>query len=274
MAAAAGGVDEGRMSLVEHLRELRNRLGIALLGIFVGVVAAWFFYQPIYDFLKAPYCEIPSLKTCDLYALNIFDQFKARLRISFMAGTVLAAPVWLYEIGAFITPALHRKERRYAATFLAGSLTLFLVGAGFAYLTIDRGLAFLLTVGGEGIVTLTSIQSYLSFVSLMLLSFGVAFEFPVIILFLHLVGVLPAARMRAWRRGMIFGIFAVAALITPSQDPFTFMIMAVPLCGLYEVVIVFARVRERARRRREAADPLHQISDDETSVVDEEPSRL
>jgi sec-independent protein translocase protein TatC len=261
---------DGRMALADHLRELRNRMGISLLALAVGVVVAFFFWQPIYDFLRQPYCSTgQGEKTCDLYALGIFDQFLVRMKVSFIAGSVLTAPVWLYQLGAFITPALHRKERKYAAAFLAASLVLFSIGCVFAYLTVSRGLDFLLSVGGGDIVTLLSIQSYLSFVTLMLLAFGVAFLFPVVICFLNLTGILSTDRMRTSRRAMIFGVFAVSALITPSQDPFTFMVMAIPLCVLYEGCILIGRVRDRTRRR---ADPLAELGDDEPSYVDLTPS--
>jgi sec-independent protein translocase protein TatC len=264
---------DGRMALVEHLRELRNRLAISLLAIAIGVVVAWYLWQPIYDFLRAPYCDTSqSGKGCNLYALGIFDQFKVKLRVAFIGGTILAAPIWLYELGAFITPALHKKERRYAAGFLITALLLFLAGATLAYLSISRGLQFFLTLGGSHISVILSIQAYLSFVTLMLLAFGIAFEFPVVILFLNVVGVLSSARMRAWRRGMIFGIFVASALITPTQDPFTFLAMAIPLCLLYEGCIIVARLRERSRRRREAADPLTALDPDTPSYVDPTPS--
>jgi len=137
-----------------------------------------------------------------------------------------------------------------------------------AYLTIAQGLDFLLRIGGGDVTTLVSIQSYLSFVTLCLIAFGVAFEFPVVVTFLNMVGLFPSAKMRAWRRGMVVGIFAVAALITPSQDPFTFVLMAVPICLLYEVCILLARARERSARRRRAADPIASLGDDETSPLD------
>jgi sec-independent protein translocase protein TatC len=263
------------MALVDHLRELRNRLAISLVAIAVGVVVAYAFWQPIYDFLRAPYCDTTtSGKGCNLYALGIFDQFKVKLRVSFIGGTILASPVWLYELGAFITPALHKKEKRYAAGFLASALVLFLAGAVLAYLSISRGLQFFLTLGGDHIAVILSIQAYLSFVTLMLLAFGIAFEFPVVIVFLNVVGVLPADRMRQWRRGMIFGIFVASALITPTQDPFTFLAMAIPLCVLYEFCILLARLRERSRRRLEAADPLLSLDPDTPSYVDPRPSSL
>ena len=263
------------MALVDHLRELRNRMGISLLALAVGVVVAFIYWQPLYDFLAEPYCQTrQGQEDCDLFAFGIFDQFLVRMKVSFIAGSVLTAPVWLYQLGAFITPALHRKERKYAAAFLAASLVLFSVGCVFAYLTVSRGLDFLLSIGGGDVLTLLSIQSYLSFVTLMLLAFGVAFLFPVVITFLNLTGILSTDRMRSSRRPMVFGIFAVSALITPSQDPFTFMAMALPLCVLYEGCILIGRVRDRTRRKRLAADPIAQLGDDETSAIDELPSYL
>ena len=263
------------MALVDHLRELRNRMGIALLAIAIGVCVCWYLWEPIYNFLRAPYCNTTtSGKGCNLYALGIFDQFKVKLRVAFIGGTILASPVWLYELGAFITPALHKKERRYAAGFLISALLLFLAGTVLAYYSISRGLQFFLTLGGDHIAVILSIQAYLSFVTLMLLAFGIAFEFPVVILFLNIVGVLSAERMRQWRRGMIFGIFVASALITPTQDPFTFLAMAVPLCVLYEACIIVARLRDRGRRRREEADPLLSLDPDTPSYVDPRPSSL
>jgi sec-independent protein translocase protein TatC len=262
-------VSDGRMSLIEHLKELRNRLGISLLTLAVAVIVAFVLWEPIFDVLRQPYCETAQgAQDCQLVSLAVFDQFAVRLRVSFIGGVLLSAPVWLYQLGAFITPALHRKERRYAFGFLAASLLLFAVGTLFAYVSIGRGLDFLLQIGGPDIDVIVSIQSYLSFVTLTLLAFGIAFEFPVVVLFLHLVGLFPSTTMRAWRRGMIVGIFAGSALITPSQDPFTFTALALPLILLYEVCIMFARTRERRLRRRTAADPVAGLDDDETSALD------
>ncbi|MEX2290922.1 MAG: twin-arginine translocase subunit TatC [Mycobacteriales bacterium] len=269
------------MALAEHLRELRNRLAVSLLALAVCVVVALLLREHIFDLLKRPYCETEVARQaaartgnqCDLYAFGPFEQLAVSLRVALIAAVLASAPVWLYQLGAFITPALHRREKQYAAAFLAASLVLFSTGIVFAYFTISRGLQFLLSFGGEGIVTLPSIQSYLSFVTLTLLAFGVAFLFPVLVLFLNIVGVFPAARMRSWRRGMIVGIAVAAAVLTPSQDPFTFLAMALPLYGLYEGCIVLARVRERAQRRRRAVEPgaqaLERLSDDETSALED-----
>ncbi len=263
------------MPLVEHIRELRDRLAKSLLAVTVGIVLAFFFWQPLLDFLKAPYCDTAQGRAnCSLYAFGPLEQFTIRLKVCSLAGVVLTSPVWLYQLGAFITPALHRKERRYAASFLGASLVLFLIGAAVAYLTLSQGLAFLLTVGGDGVTTLPSLKSYLNFVSLTLLAFGVSFLFPVVIVFLNVVGVLSVAKMRAWRRGMIVGIAVFAAVITPSTDPYTFTFMAVPLYVLYEGCIVVSRVRERALRRRLKADPLHELPDDQPSPLPPGPGSL
>jgi sec-independent protein translocase protein TatC len=274
------------MALVDHLRELRNRLAISLLALAVCAVVAFLLREQVFDLIKRPYCQTEvarratqlSGQQCELFAFGPFEQLAVSLRVSFLAAIVASSPVWLYQLGAFITPALHRKERRYAAAFLGSALLLFGTGTVFAYFTISRGLQFLLSVGGSGIVTLPSIQSYLSFVTLTLLGFGVAFLFPVIVVFLNVVGLFPAARMRSWRRGMIVGIAVAAAVLTPSQDPFTFLAMALPLYALYEGCIVLARTRERALRRRRSEDAeaqeLERLGDDETSVVDDRPSRL
>ena len=271
---------------MEHLRELRNRLGVSLLTLAVCVVVAFFLREQVFDLIKRPYCQTDVAQEalastgdqCELYAFGPFEQFAVSLRVSFIAGILVSSPVWLYQLGAFITPALHRKERRYAAVFLGAALLLFSTGCVFAYFTISRGLQFLLSVGGDGIVTLPSIQSYLSFVTLTLLAFGIAFLFPVIVLFLNFVGIFPSAVMRRWRRGMIVGIAVASAVLTPSQDPFTFMAMALPLYGLYEACILIGRVRERASRRRRAVEPgaqeLERLDDDETSYVEDRPSPL
>jgi sec-independent protein translocase protein TatC len=270
----AARTPDAQMTLVEHLHELRYRLAISVVAIVLAMIVVFLLWQPLFEFLKQPYCKTSAgaRQKCDLVALGIFDQFKVRMRVAGIGGVVLAAPVWLYQVGAFITPALHRKEKRYAAAFLAASLVLFAVGTVFAYLTIAQGLDFLLRIGGEGVVTLTSVQSYLSFVTLCLLAFGVAFEFPVVVTFLNLVGLFPVATMRRWRRGMIVAIFAASAVITPSQDPFTFVIMAVPICLLYELCIVIGRFRERAARRRQDAEAHSRVPDDVASPLDLTPS--
>lgn len=256
------------MPLVEHLFELRNRLGKALLAIALGMVLIGVvFYQPVFDFLREPYCRTPAAgKECALYVRDIFGQFQVRLKVSAIGGVVCTAPIWLYQLGAFITPALHRRERRYALAFLGSSLVLFAAGVVSAYLTMDKGLQFLLTVGGDGLVSLPDLQSYLGFATLTLLAFGFSFLFPVVLMFLNVLGVLPAWRMRKMWRGMIVGIGVFTAVITPSTDPFTFFAMAIPIWVLYGVCIVLGTLLDR--RKRAGAPDYSGLDDDETSPLD------
>ncbi len=258
---------DGRMPLVEHLHELRNRLAKSLLAITVGIVVSFLFWEPILDFLRQPLCESDVPGDCGLFTFGPVEAFAIKLKTSSIAGVVFTAPVWLYQLGAFITPALHRKERRYAASFLVASTVLFAAGVVVAYLSLDLGLTFLLNVGGNDVEVLPGLKAYLNFVTVTLIAFGVAFLFPVVLVFLNVVGVLSSARMRAWRRATIVAIAVLAAVLTPSTDPYTFAFMAIPLYVLYEVVIVIARTRERFRRRREAADPVHQVDDDTASPL-------
>ncbi len=264
------------MPLVEHLYELRNRLGKALLAIAIGMIAVgFFFYQPVFEFIREPYCRAPAAAdNCALYVRDIFGQFQVRLRIAGIAGTVLTAPVWLYQLGAFITPALHRRERRYAVAFLGSSLVLFGAGVVMAYLTMDKGLQFLLTVGGDGIVSLPDLQSYLGFATITLLAFGFSFLFPVVLVFLNIIGVLSGAQMRKMWRGFIVGIAVFTAFITPSTDPFTFFAMAIPIWMLYGVCIVIAMLVDRRRSARSSLAGLEDLDDDETSPLDSTPSAL
>ncbi|HEX8003060.1 MAG TPA: twin-arginine translocase subunit TatC [Mycobacteriales bacterium] len=264
--------DDSRMTLVEHLTELRSRLVKSLVAVAIGAIAAYVLWEPIFEFLKQPYCSLPADRRfngangCDLAALGVLDQFLVRMKVALMVGTLGAAPVWLWQLWAFVTPGLHPRERRWAVPFVTASLVLFGAGATFSYVTLDKGLGFLLGIGGSGVVTVLTIDRYLSFVTLMLLAFGVSFEFPLLMIFLNIIGVTPTARLRQWRRGMFFGLSVFAAVITPSQDPFTFLAMWLPMCLFYEVAILFGRVRDRARGR--SGEGTDQWADDETSPLD------
>ena len=243
------------------------------LALFVAVVIAFIFFSPILRFLQRPYCDLPPRyryggADCRLFVTGVLDQFLIRMKVALMAGTVLSAPVWMWQLWAFVTPGLHQRERRWAVPFVASAVALFAAGVAFAYFTLSNGLRFLLGIGGHQIVSLLTVDKYLNFIGLMLLAFGVSFEFPLLMIFLNIVGVTPTAKLRTWRRPMFFGLAVFAAVITPSQDPFTFIAMWGPLCLSYEVVIVFGRIRDRSRRRRGlGGESTDQWADDETSPL-------
>lgn len=268
------------MTLGEHLIELRKRLLWSAAAILVGCIVAFVMWQQIFDFMKAPYCRLPAEISrplggaCRLNSAKVLGEFGIKLRVAMIGGVILSGPVWLYQLWAFIAPGLHRKERRWGLAFIAVSFALFAGGLVFAYYTLDAGLEFLLKAGGNGIVNLIDVDSYFSFISLMLLAFGVSFEFPLVLVILNIAGVLPTARMRSSRRTVAFLIALFAAVITPTQDPLTFAAMAVPMYVFYEGAIVFGRLRDRTKRRRELEDANSGLADDETSVIDTRPSLI
>ena len=273
-------VDASRMTLAEHLIELRKRLLWSAIAIGVMTIAAWLLWEPIYDFMKGPYCRLPEARRstltgkCELYNFNVLGQFAVRLKVAFIGGTMLAGPIWLYQMWAFVAPGLHRKERRWAFWFIAVSFVLFVAGIAFAYLTLDKGLGFLLNVGGSEVENLLDVQSYFGFITAMLLAFGVSFELPLILVLLNIAGIVTTARMRSSRRTVAFLIALFSAIITPSQDAWTFSAMAIPMYLFFEGAIVFGRLRDRAVRRREIDDPNSQLGLDETSVIDDRPSEI
>ncbi|MGW0333567.1 twin-arginine translocase subunit TatC [Streptomyces sp. NPDC003011] len=274
---------EGRMPLAEHLRELRNRLAKAMLAIVAVTVVAAFFYYDIINFITEPIldsvgCDLSfeelsktSSETCAQITVNgLLMPFTLALKVSLMAGVVLASPVWLYQLWAFVAPGLHKHEKKYAYAFVGMGAPLFLGGAYFAYAVLPTTAKVLLDFTPSGVSNLLPLDDLLDLVTRMVLVFGLSFELPLLLVFLNLTGAITGKRMLGWWRGMILGITLFAAIATPSTDPISMLALAGPIWVLYFAAVAFSLVNDRRRRRRDELGP----ADDEASELDLTPEDI
>lgn len=247
---------EDRMTLTEHLAELRSRIIRSLLAVVIGIIVMLAFYDQVLDFLRRPYealCDRKPKLTCDLQFIGPLEGFTTRLSICTYGGIVLALPIIMWQIWRFIVPALHTKEKKYAIPFILSSVVLFAMGAAVAYWTLTPALDFLISWSGSGVKANFQVSKYVSLVGLMIAVFGITFEFPVLLVFLQLVGVLtPQTLMKQWRYSTVI-IFVIAAVITPSGDPYSMMALALPMVLFYVVSIVIGVVVQRRKRANQAA---------------------
>lgn len=234
---------EAAMSIVGHLTELRRRLVICASALAVGGVVGFVLYSRILSVLLGPY--VSATGSSKLYITDPLEGFATRIKVAGYTGLVLAMPVVLWQLWRFVTPGLHKRERRLAVPFVASALVLFVFGAALAFFTLPKALEFLVQIGGDNLETIFSPSAYLGLVTFMMVAFGLAFEFPVVLVFLQLARIVTSKRLRKWRRYTAVFIFVFVAVATPSQDPYSLFALAIPMYVFYEGAIVAGRLLKR-----------------------------
>ena len=260
---------DGRMPLMDHIRELRSRLIKALAAIAVGMGIGFIpqVYNRLWAFVEHPFKQAEQhAGNAHLIVIGVFDPFMLRVQVAFFFGLIISCPFWLYQIWAFIAPGLYRREKRWSYIFVAFAAPLFLAGATMAYFAMSRGLKYLFALAPSGIAVLPTVSNYLSYFEAMILGFGLAFELPLALVMLNMVGILTHERIRKWRRILIFLVFVFAGIASPSPDPLTMLLLAVPCVVLIEVaeLVIWANDRRRAGRPSMYAG----MDDNEASPLD------
>jgi sec-independent protein translocase protein TatC len=235
------------MTLVEHLGELRQRLIRSVIAFAVMAIVAYIFYPHLLLFLEQPWCRAMDKHgaACALTALSPLDPFALRLNVCAWGGLVLASPIILFQAWRFVTPGLKASEKRYAIPFVLAAVGLFCLGSYVAWLTFPHALGFLHAAGGPGIQDLFTAQRYINLILALMAIFGLTFEFPIVLVALELAGVVTWRQLAKVRRWSILGITIVAAVVTPSSDPFSMLAMAIPMVIFYEASIIIGRFIRR-----------------------------
>ncbi|MEU7056470.1 twin-arginine translocase subunit TatC [Streptomyces sp. NPDC046197] len=275
---------EGRMPLADHLRELRNRLAKGVLAIVVVTIVAAFFYQHIINFITKPLLDSvgcpqsfgqmaktkEDVHCAHITVSGLLTPFTLALKASLTAGVVVAAPIWLYQLWAFVAPGLHRHEKKYAYAFVGFGFPLFLGGGYLAYNVLPATAKVMIGLTPAGAENLLPLDKLLDLVTRMVVVFGLSFEMPLLLVMLNLTGILSGRRMLGWWRGMIVGIAAFAAVATPGADPMSMLALAAPIWALFFIAVAFSLLNDRRRARREEQGP----ADDEASELDLTPEEI
>jgi sec-independent protein translocase protein TatC len=229
------------MTLTEHLGELRRRLIISVIAFVVAATVAAIFYNKFLHLLQEPYCRV-NKGNCQLYVTSPLDGLSLRIKMSAFGGLVISSPVFLFQLWRFITPGLHRNEKRYAVPFVVSSIVLFLSGCTLAYELLPHALSFLTSVGGPTLKQIYNPNQYLSLILLMMFLFGITFEFPVVLVSLELAHVVTPRQLLGWWRWAVILLTLISAVFTPSSDPFSMMALDVPLVAFYFLSILIGKL--------------------------------
>ena len=260
--------EDGRMALGDHLRELRARLLRSVLALTVALIVALFFYDQLFDVVYRPYAiareQLQGRVDTRGTISGAGGPLLLQLKMCGVAAVIVTAPYWLLQIWGFVVPGLHPHERRWTRLFAAVAGPLFIVGVAVGYYVLPKGLEVLIGFAPEKLQSLVDFGDYFSFFSRMLLVFGVSFEIPLFVLLLNLAGVVSGRTLGRYRPWIIVGTFVFAAVATPSTDPFSMLMLAIPMVGLFMVSEVIARMVDRRRNRVSYAG----LDDDEASDIE------
>ncbi|WP_119289227.1 twin-arginine translocase subunit TatC [Streptomyces sp. YIM 130001] len=264
------------MPLADHLRELRNRLAKGLLAITVVTIVAAFYSEDLMRFLSdpVPRCEgglgESTGGSCAVVSFNtLLSPFTTTVKVSLMAGIIVASPVWLYQLWAFVAPGLHKSERRYTYAFVGAAVPLFAGGAYLAYVILPISMKVLLGITPDGSANILALDDLLDFTVRMVLVFGISFELPLLLIMLNMTGVVTGRRMVGWWRGVVMGVFVFGAVVTPTTDPVGMIALAGPIIVLYFIAVAFSLINDRRRLRN---NPDAELDDDEASDIDLTPA--
>ena len=258
------------MTVVDHLAELRIRLIKSILALVVGGLACWILYPFILDLLLRPYCQTFPVEQrigsglfgpngrCSLFVTDPLEPFSVRLTVAGYGGLTVSMPIVLWQVWQFVAPGLYKHEKRYALPFVVFGATLFACGVALAYWSLPRALGFLALIGGTDLVSIFSPQRYIGFVIKMMVAFGVAFQFPIVLIALQVVGLITNRTLRNNRSYALVCITILVAVITPSGDPFTLLVLAVPMYAFYEISILYGIITQRRgmKERRRGKDAI------------------
>ena len=267
---------EGRMPLMDHLRELRNRVVKIAIAILVGAIVGWVFYHQIWAFIQRPYCQaVGGCRQNDvghtLILNGVMDGFYLRMKVAILAGAVLTSPFWLYQLWAFVAPGLYSREKRWTYAFLGTAVPLFALGCFFAFLAMGRGLKFFISMSG-GLTNLFTADTYIGYWIAMIIGFGLCFEVPLFLVILNMARVVTHERFRKWRRIIIFLVFVFAGIASPSPDPLTMLLLGGIVVLLVEAAEVLIYFNDK-RYARNHPDLYADLSDDELAPI-ESPERI
>jgi sec-independent protein translocase protein TatC len=261
--------DDGRMALSDHLRELRARIIRCVAVLIVLFIVALFFYGQLLDIVLAPYNDarraLGASTQTQAYVKGATGPLLLNLKLCGVAALVVASPYWLYQLWAFIVPGLHAHEKKWTRIFAAVAGPVFFIGVGTGYYVLPKGLEVLIGFTPDGLSNLVEFGEYFSFLTSMLLVFGISFEIPLFVIMLNLAGVVSGRTLGRFRSWIILGTFVFAAVATPSTDPFSMIMLALPMLLLFMLAEVIARWVDRARGRKQAS--TEQWDDDEVSAL-------